>query len=108
MGLWFAKLIVEQQLTERAQKTTQWNCCPVYGTRLFSKGFVKRRMLTLVGQVEWKRQVGRCPHHCSGSQRVPFDKVLEIQSYQQTSSEVTRLGSLLAVFLPFELAAVTL
>jgi hypothetical protein len=34
--------------------------------------------------------------------------VLEIQPYQQTSSELTRLGSLLAVFLPFELAAVML
>ncbi len=49
MGLWLARTMVCQQLSERAQKTTQWNCCPVCGTRLVSKGFVKRRMLTLVG-----------------------------------------------------------
>ena len=105
IGLWFAKVIVEQQLTERAQLPTQWSCCPVCGTRLVNKGFVKRQMLTLVGQVEWKRRVGRCPRHCSGSQSVPFDNVLEIQPYQQTSFELMRLGCLLAVFLPFGLAA---
>lgn len=27
MGLWFAKAIVEQQLTERAQAPTEWSCC---------------------------------------------------------------------------------
>jgi len=30
---------------------------------------------------------------------------LGIQAYQQTSTELTRLGCLLAVFLPFELAS---
>ena len=59
----------------------------------------------LLRQVESKRRVGRCPHHCLGSQSVPFDNVLEIQPYQQTSSELTCLGCLLAVFLPFGLAA---
>lgn len=65
-------------------------------------------MLTLVGQVEWKRRVGRCPHHCLGSQSVPFDHLLEVHPYQQTSTELRRLGCLLAVFLPFELATWTL
>jgi len=56
MALWLAKLIVEQQLTERAQAPASWSSCSVCGT-LVSKGFVKRRILTLVGQVEWKRRV---------------------------------------------------
>ncbi len=75
------------------------------GRRLVSKGFVKRQMLTLVGTVEWKRRVGRCPQKCSGSQQIPFDVTLGIQSYQQTSTELIRLGCLLAIFLPFDLSA---
>lgn len=105
MALWLAKLIVEQQLTERAQAPTSWSPCPVCGIPLVSKGFVKRQILTLVGQVEWKRRVGRCPHRCSGSQSVPLDNLLEVHPCQQTSTELRRLGCLLAVFLPFELSA---
>jgi len=105
MGLWLARAIVEQQLTERAQVPTQWECCLVCQSRLVSKGFVKRQMLTLVGQVKWKRRVGRCPHHCPGSCRTPLDEVLSIRADQQTSTELMRLGCLLAVFLPFEVAA---
>lgn len=105
MGLWFAKAIVEQQLAERAQAPTEWNCCSVCGKQLVSKGFAKRQMLTLIGEVEWKRRIGRCPRRCSGSQQVPFDTILNIDAHQQTSTEIRRLGCLLAVFLPFELAA---
>ncbi len=105
MGLWMANRIVEQDLTERAQAMPQWSSCPVCNTPLVSKGFVHRQMLTLVGQVKWKRRVGRCPHRCLGSQSVPLDHLLEIHPYQQTSSELRRLGCLLAVFLPFELTA---
>jgi len=105
MGLWLARVIVEQQLSERAQALTEWSCCPACGTKLVSKGFVKRRILTLVGFVEWKRRIGRCPRHCPKSQQVPLDTILSIRAYQQTSTELVRLGCLLAVFLPFELAA---
>jgi hypothetical protein len=105
MGLWLARVIVEQQLSERAQALSEWSCCPACGTKLVSKGFVKRRILTLVGFVEWKRRIGRCPRHCPKSQQVPLDTILGIRAYQQTSTELVRLGCLLAVFLPFELAA---
>lgn len=105
MGLWLARKIVEQQLTERARYSTQWSCCPMCGTRLVSKGLIKRQMLTLVGRVEWKRRVGRCPRHCPESHKTPFDETLGIQPYQQTSTELMRLGCLLAVFLPFEVAS---
>ena len=105
MGLWIAKAIVEQQLKERVQVSLPWKCCSMCGRRLVSKGFVKRQMLTLVGTVEWKRRVGRCPQKCSGSQQIPFDVTLGIQAYQQASTELIRLGCLLAIFLPFDLSA---
>jgi hypothetical protein len=105
IGLWVAKILVEQQLHERAQRPQLWATCTQCGRRLQSKGFVSRRMLTLVGWVEWKRRVGRCPNHCTGGYATPFDAVLAITAHQQTSVELMRLGCLLAVFLPFELAA---
>ena len=105
MGLLVAKAIVEQQLAERAQVPTAWNCCSVCGTQLVSKGLAKRQMLTLIGKVQWRRRIGRCPHRCLGSQQAPFDATLDIDAHQQTSTEVMRLGCLLAVFLPFDLAA---
>lgn len=108
MGLWLARAIVEQQLRERAVTSTEWGICLVCNSRLVSKGFVKRQMLTVVGQVEWKRRVGRCPHRCRGSQQTPLDDAMSINAHQQTSTELMRLGCLLAVFLPFELAAVML
>jgi len=79
IGLWFAKTLVEQQLNHRAQQPQPWESCRQCGARLQSKGFVRRRMLTLVGWVEWKRRVGRCPRHCLGSDVTPFDAVLEIR-----------------------------
>lgn len=105
MGLWVARTVVAQELLERGQLSTKWSHCSVCGTSLVSKGFTKRRMLTLVGWVEWKRRVGRCPHRCLGSQQTPLDDILKIHAYQQTSTELRRLGCLLAVFLPFDLAA---
>lgn len=105
MGLWLAKVIVEQQIQERADAPVTWRTCSMCKTQLVSKGFVARQMLTLVGVVEWKRRVGRCPHKCPLSQQIPFDDALGIQPYQQTSTELMRLGCLLAVFLPFDLTA---
>lgn len=104
IGLWFAKTLVEEHLNERARQPQLWGSCAGCGRRLESKGFAHRRMLTLVGWVEWKRWVGRCPNRCAGSHVIPFDALLGISAYQQTSMELVRLGCLLAVFLPFELA----
>ena len=104
IGLWFARALVNHQLNERANLPQSWGNCHACGSRLESKGFVSRRILTLVGWVEWRRRVGRCPQRCPGSHDAPFDAVLGIVPYQQTSIELMRLGCLLAVFLPFELA----
>jgi hypothetical protein len=62
-------------------------------------------VLTLVGPIEWKRRISRCPQRCSGSQIAPFDIILGIEAYQHTSTELRRLGCLLAIFVPFEIAA---
>lgn len=104
MGLWLARSILELELNKRAQQPQEWGYCCHCGERLHSKGFVRRQMLTLVGVVSWQRRVGRCPRGCAESQQTPFDRVLGIEPYQQTSVELVRLGCLLAVFLPFELA----
>ncbi|QYO64350.1 hypothetical protein [Leptolyngbya sp. 7M] len=104
IGLWLAHGLVEAELDQRAQQVRAWGHCPKCGATLHSKGYVSRRMLTLVGWVEWRRRVGRCPNRCSGSQVVPFDETLGIGPYQQTSVGLMRLGCLLVVFVPFELA----
>ena len=105
IGLTVARTLVEQQLSERANQPTVWGHCSVCGQRLHSKGFAARQMLTLVGQVHCRRRVGRCPNGCEGSQTIPYDQVLGIKPYQQSSVELMRLGCLLALFVPFELAA---
>ncbi len=51
--MWFAKTLVEQQLNERGKQLDEWGNCSTCGRRIQSKGFVRRRMLTLVGRVEW-------------------------------------------------------
>jgi hypothetical protein len=104
MGLWLANALVESELNQRAHQVMAWGRCPQCGATLHSKGYVSRRMLTLVGWVRWERRVGRCPNRCDGSQIAPFDETLGIAPYQQTSVELMRLGCLLAVFVPFEIA----
>ncbi len=105
MGLWIARAIVQEQVRERATQPPEWSSCPKCGRRLNSKGFEQRRIQTLVGWVSWRRRIGRCPGGCHGVQEAPFDRVLDIHPYQQTSKEVIRLGCLLCVFLPYELSA---
>lgn len=104
MGMWLARAFMEYELNRRAQQPEQWGDCPKCGAKLESKGFANRQMLTLVGWVEWRRRIGRCPNRCRGPQVVPLDAELEIAPYQQTSMELMRLGCLLSVFLPFGLA----
>jgi hypothetical protein len=105
MGLWIARALVEDHLNVRAQVPSPWSACRHCGRQLHSKGFEHRQMLTLVGWVKWRRRVGCCPNGCQGSRTIPFDQVLEIGAYQQTSDEVRRFGCLLCVFLPFELSS---
>lgn len=105
IGLELARFLVERELTRRALLPTQWPSCPHCSTRLNSRGFQPRSMLTLVGQVKWSRRVGRCPKKCPGSLRVPLDECLLIKPDQKTSEEVIKLGCLLAIFVPFEITS---
>jgi hypothetical protein len=100
--------IVEEVLTEHAQRPTRWPDCPKCGKRLHSKGFVRRQITSVIGIIRWKRRVGRCPHGCAIGQVAPLDNALGLLPYQRTSVELQRLGCLLAVFVPFETAVVLL
>ena len=53
--------LVEAVLAERAGRATSWPPCPVCGTPLHSKGLVKRQVTSLLGPLQWRRRVGRCP-----------------------------------------------
>jgi hypothetical protein len=51
LGLLFARLVLEAELTERAQALNDWPVCKQCGHRLNSKGFGARQMTTLIGVV---------------------------------------------------------
>jgi len=104
-----AVCVVEAVLEERAQQPTDWPLCPHCGCRLHSKGFVSRQITTLVGLVRWRRRVGRCPQGCAlGHQVAPLDEALGLAPHQQTGTELQRVGCALALFVPFETAALLL
>jgi len=101
--------IVEAVLQERAQQPTDWPACPHCGTRLRSKGFVSRQITTLLGLVQWRRRVGRCPQGCRLDHQVaPLDEALGLEPYQRSGTELQRMGCALALFVPFETAALLL
>lgn len=101
--------IVEEVLTERAQRPTQWCDCPQCGARLNSKGLIPRQINSLIGVVRWKRRVGRCPKRCRiGHQIAPLDDELGLRPHQRSSVELKQVACLLALFVPFETAATLL
>lgn len=51
LGLLFARVLLETDLTQRAQVSHPWPECPQCGHRLRSKGFRPRQMMTLIGVV---------------------------------------------------------
>jgi hypothetical protein len=100
--------IVEAELAERAHADWEWGPCPECGRRLQSKGWVGRQLTTVLGQIRWERRVGRCPQRCANSLVVPLDQQLGIEANQQTSWELQKIACGLAVFVPFEIAALLL
>ena len=100
--------IIESELAERTQAKSEWGHCPKCGRRLHSKGWVERQITTLIGQVKWKRRVGRCPHGCAIGMIAPLDEQLGVEANQQTSVELQKIACGLAVFVPFEIAALLL
>lgn len=51
MGLWLARLVLEGELTRRAEEPMKWKCCQKCGHKLQSKGWQKRQIETLVGRI---------------------------------------------------------
>jgi hypothetical protein len=100
--------LVEEELRRRAQRPTEWPNCEKCGRKLESKGFVERQLTGLIGTVRWERREGRCPARCEIGQVAPLDTELGLQSNQRTSAGLKRAACALAVFVPFEIAAVLL
>jgi len=106
LGRVVAVKVAEEVLNERGQAPDEGGVCPDCGQNLESKGLKRREMMTLLGLVKWRRRVRGCPGRCASGQVVPSDAALGLQPYQRTSLEVKWLACALAVFVPFELAAV--
>lgn len=51
LGLLFARIVLEEELTQRTQVHRPWGNCPSCGRRLRSKGYVSRQMETLIGAI---------------------------------------------------------
>ena len=89
--------IVETDLFERAQTPTEWPNCPECGRRLNSKGFVPRQITSLIGEIRWRRRVGRCPNRCHIGQIAPLDRKLGLSSHQTTSVELCKIGGFASI-----------
>ena len=100
--------LLEEELRRRAIQPEVWPKCQNCGRTLRSKGFRKRKILTLFGWVQWERRVGCCPGGCRDSQTIPLDKRLDLRPNQRTGNEVKRLACMLVIFVPFETACVLL
>ena len=100
--------VVEAELAARAQEPTDWPACPRCGSTLESKGFEDRQLTAMIGEVEWERRIGRCPHKCQIGQVAPLDEELGLEPNQRTSLGLQRLACGLAIFVPFEITVVLL
>ena len=103
-----ARDLVEALLAKRASAPTQWGNCPKCGRKLESKGRKQRQLETMIGRIRWKRASGRCRQKCAIGQQTPLDVELGIEPYQKTERRLQRLAILLAIFVPFESAAMLL
>ncbi len=100
-----AVCVIEETLRNRDRTPAERPLCPQCGEKLESKGFAARRMTSIVGMIQWNRRVFRCPNGCKIGLIAPLDNALKIEPYQAVTKTVKRLVCLLAVFLPFNIAA---
>lgn len=108
LGLLMARTMLEETLNNRGQAATEDKKCPECEQRLESKGLVQRELVTLIGKISWKRRVLRCPNKCQIGQVAPLDNELGLEMNQRTGIHVKRLSSILAIFVPFEIASMLL
>jgi hypothetical protein len=97
--------LVEETLARRAQAATEWGKCERCGQRLQSKGFKSRQIKSVIGVIHWQRRLGRCPNKCAIGQAAPLDEALGISAHQKSDSCLQRVACLVAIFVPFETAA---
>ncbi|MCP4057718.1 MAG: ISKra4 family transposase [Pseudoalteromonas sp.] len=105
LGLFFAIIIVEETLTDRAQPIEKNLVCPECGESLQSKGFISREMLSIIGLIRWRRRGWRCPRSCKIGQITPFDDKIGVKPNQKISDEVKQIACLLAIFMPYKIAS---
>lgn len=99
-----AVVMVEETLTKRAQTKTEWPRCPKCGCRLQSKGFDGRKIKSVIGLIQWRRRLGRCPQKCAIGQVAPLDRELGLTPNQKSDKGLQRIACLLAIFVPFTTA----
>ncbi|MCP4933191.1 MAG: ISKra4 family transposase [bacterium] len=100
--------MVEETLMRRAQAKTEWKPCPKCGKRLQSKGFKPRQIKSIIGDIKWKRRLGRCANKCVIGQIAPLDEELGLASNQKSDAGLQQVACLVAIFVPFETAAMLL
>ena len=100
--------MVEETLARRAQAKTEWEPCPQCGQRLQSKGFKPRQIKSIIGDIKWKRRLGRCANKCIMGQIAPLDEELGLAANQKSDVGLQQVACLVAIFVPFETAAMLL
>ncbi len=105
IGMAIAVLTIEATLADRAYNTVVRPVCPKCKASLESKGWLPRAVMTVIGYITWKRKVWRCPDGCRIGQTAPFDSELGLRPNQRTGDDVKQIACVLAVFLPFNMAA---
>lgn len=105
LGRMIAVMVIEEVLNKRGSEKSEGSYCEGCGAKLESKGQRSRKLLTVIGEIKWSRQVRRCPKGCKGSERVPLDEALGIESNQRVGPHLIRMGCMLAIFVPYEIAS---
>jgi hypothetical protein len=100
--------LVEEILAKRGREKTEWDYCPKCGKRLRSKGFKPRRIKSIIGEINWERRLGRCSNKCVLGQEAPLDKELGLRTNQKSDCGLQRVACLVAIFVPYESAAMLL
>jgi hypothetical protein len=104
-GLAVSRRVASEILTQRGQAEGTRPFCPKCGRLLESKGLLRRSVISIIGQISWKRRGWRCTRGCKIGQITPFDEELGLQPNQRVSNEVKQVGCALAVFIPYSIAS---
>ena len=100
--------LVEDILAQRAQVKTEWEPCQKCSKRLQSKGFKRRQIKSIIGEIRWERRLGRCSKKCRIGQVAPLDKELGLALNQKSDIGLQQVACLVAIFVPFETGAMLL